>query len=125
MLAEFHQWNDWPTEDQVSLLCRLAAGHLGLATTALRWIASQFECEGSARRDKVIEEVSQLGVGELDGLYAFILDCILPLEDSARKRYLKGLKTVLGCLVVFQQPLDIGPISTLLSPDNFDVIYTA
>jgi NACHT domain len=122
-LAEVHEWNDWPSEVQVRLLCRHAAGHLGLAMTALRWIASQFEWEGSARRDMVIEEVGRLGMGELEGLYTFILDRILPPEGPTRKRYLKGLKTVLGCLVVLQEPLDIGSISTLLSLDDFDVLH--
>jgi len=91
--------------------------------TALRWIASQLEWEGSARRDEVIEEVSQLGMGELDELYAFILNRVLPPQDPARKRYLKGLKAVLGCLVVLQEPLDIGTISMLLSLDDFDVLH--
>ena len=120
-LAKVHNWSDWPSEDQVSLLCRNAAGHLGWAATALRWIVSQIEWEGSARRDEVIEEVSQLGTGEIDELYAFILRRILPPKDPARERYLKGLKTVLGCLVVLQTPLDIGSISKLLSLDDFDV----
>ena len=120
-LAEFHEWDDWPSEVQVSQLCRHAAGLLGLASTALRWIASEFKSEGSARRDEVIEEVSQLGTGEIDELYAFIIHRILPLQDPARKRYLKGLKKVLGCLVVLQEPLDIRSISMLLSLDDFDV----
>ena len=122
-VAEVYDWSDWPSEDQVSLLCRLAAGHLGLAATALRWIASEFESEGRARRDEVIEEVSQLGTGEIDELYAFILRRILPLQVPARKRYLKGLKSVLGCLVDLQERLDIGTISILLSLDNFDVLH--
>jgi nucleoside-triphosphatase THEP1 len=120
-VAEFHVWNDWPSENQVCLLCWLAAGHLGLAATALRWIAREIKYEGKARRDEVIEEVSQLGMGELDELYAFIFHRILPPQDPARKRYLKGLKTVLGCLVVLQEPLDIGSISTLLSLHDFNV----
>jgi nucleoside-triphosphatase THEP1 len=121
-VAEFHEWNDWPSENQVRLLCRHAAGHLGLATIALRWIARQIKWEGRARRDKVIEEVSQLGMGELYELYSFIFDRILPPPEvpEVRKRYLKGLKAVLGCLVVLQEPLDIGSISKLLSLD-FDV----
>jgi NACHT domain len=124
-LAEDYEWNDWPSENQVHLLCRHAAGHLGLAATALRWIATEITYKGKAARDKVIEKVSQLGMGELDKLYAFILDGILPppqAEDpGARECYLKGLKTVLGCLVVLQEPLDIDTISTLLSLDDFDV----
>ena len=122
-LAEVYEWNDWPSEHQVSMLCRLAAGHLGLAMTALKWIASQFKYEGSARRDEVIEEVSQLGTGEIDELYAFILHRILPHQDPARKRYLKGLKAVLGCLVVLQEPLDIGSITAVLSLVDFDVLH--
>ena len=122
-LAVFHEWNDWPNEDQVSRLCWLSDGHLGWAMTALRWIASQVEWEGSARRDEVIEEVTQLGMGELDELYAFIFQRIPPPQEPARKRYLKGLKTVLGCLLVLREPLDIGTISTLLSLDNFDVLH--
>ena len=123
-IAKVYQWSDWPSEDQVSLLCRNAAGHLGWAATALRWISRQIEYEGSARRDEVIEEVLQLGMGELYELYAFILNRILPPpKDPARKRYLKGLKRVLGCLVVLQKPLNIGSISTLLSLDDFDVVH--
>ena len=122
-VAKVYKWTDWPSEHQVNLLCRNAAGHLGWAATALRWIAGQIEYEGSARRDEVIEEVSQLGMGELYELYAFILRRILPPKDPARKRYLKGLKTVLGCLVVLQRPLNIGSISTLLSLDDFDVMH--
>jgi ATPase family associated with various cellular activities (AAA) len=119
-VAEFHKWSHWPSENQIRLLCLHAAGHLGLAATALRWIAREIKYEGKARRDEVIEEVSQLGMGELDELYAFILDRILPPRDPSRKRYLKGLKAVLGCLVVLQEPLNIATISTLLSLD-FDV----
>ena len=63
-LAEYHEWNDWPSEDQVRRLCQLAAGHLGLAMTALRWIARQIEYEGRAWRDDVIEEVSEFGTGK-------------------------------------------------------------
>ena len=121
-VAKVYEWCDWPSEHQVTLLCRNAAGHLGWAATALKWIAGQIDYEGSARRDEIIEEVLQLEMGELYELYAFILDRILPPPtDPARKRYLKGLKRVLGCLVVLQQPLDIGSISTLLSLDDFDV----
>ena len=122
-LAVFHEWNDWPSEDQVSRLCWLSDGHLGWAMTALRWIASQVEWEGSARRDEVIEEVTQLGMGELNELYAFIFQRILPPREPARKHYLKGLKTVLGCLLVLQEPLDIGTIFMLLSLGNFDVLH--
>ena len=124
-LAKVYEWNDWPNEIQVRQLCQLAAGHLGWAATALRWIARQIEYEGSARRDEVIEEVSQLGTGEIDELYTFIFQRILPPQDPARKRYLKGLKTVLGCLVVLQEPLDIGSMSMMLSLDldKFDVLH--
>ena len=49
-----------------------------MAKTALRWIASQLELEGSARRDEVIDEFSKLGTVGIDDLYAFIFDRILP-----------------------------------------------
>ena len=62
-IAKVYKWNNWPSEHQVNLLCRNAAGHLGWAATALRWIAGQIEYEGSARRDEAIEEVSSLGWG--------------------------------------------------------------
>ena len=45
----------------------------------------------------------------------------LPPEEPTRTCYLKGLKTVLGCLVALQKPLCIGSISKLLSLDDFDV----
>ena len=124
-LAKFQGWNDWPSEHQVSLLCQVAAGHLGLAATALRWIASEIKSEGRARRDEVIEEVGELGTGEIDDLYAFILRSILPRNPVRIESYLKGLKTVLGCLVVLQKPLDIDCISTMLSldRDKFDVLH--
>ena len=124
-LAEFHEWNDWPSEDQheVEQLCELAAGHLGLASTVLSWIASELKFKGSAMRD-LIKNVSKLAKGEIDQLYDFILYSILPPpDDPDRKSYLKGLKTVLGCLVVLRRPLDIGSISAMLSMDKFDVLH--
>jgi nucleoside-triphosphatase THEP1 len=123
-VAKLHKWNDWPSDNQVRLLCQHAAGHLGLAATALRWIARQIQWDGRDRRDEVIEEVSKLGNGDLYELYSFIFDRILPppKEHEVRKRYLKRLKAVLGCLVILQEPLDIGSISTLLSPD-FEVLH--
>ena len=43
------------------------------------------------------------------------------MSYRARKRYLKGLKTVLSCLLVLRESLEIGFISTLLFLDDFDV----
>ena len=40
-LPEFREWNDWPSKYQARLLCRHAAGHLGWAMAAIRWIASE------------------------------------------------------------------------------------
>ena len=68
-LAEVYKLKDWPSDFQVSQLCQLAAGHLGLAATALRWIAREIEFEGRVRQDRVFDEVGLLGMGELDELY--------------------------------------------------------
>ena len=97
---------------------------MGLAATALRWIASEIKTEGRARRDGVIKEVGELGTGEIDDLYAMIFRSILPQNPARIESYLKGLKTVLGCLVVLQKPLDICSISMMLSldRDEFDVL---
>ena len=127
-LAHKHGWSDWPTEEQVSLLYRNAAGHLGWIATAIRWIASQLEEEGGVRCNDVINEVGQLGMGDLDELYSHILHRLLPRQGPSRDRYLKGFQAVMGCLVVLQEPLNVGAISVLLSleplellkPENFD-----
>ena len=63
-------------------------------------------------------------MGEIDELYTFILNNILPPpQDPVRKFYLERLRTVLGYLVVLREPLDIGSISTLPSLDGYDVLY--
>ena len=121
-LAKVHRWDDWPSENQVGLLCQLAAGHLGSAASALNWIGSQLEVKMRDGRDETIKKVSQFGMEELDERYALILERILPpRQDPVRKSYLEGLKTVLGYFVVAQELLDIDSISTLLSLDNFNV----
>ena len=123
-IAEFYEWKDWASEDQVTLLCRFAAGQLVVAKIALKWIANQLELEGSARRDEVIDELSRLGTVGIDDFFAFLLESILPSpqEPARRKHHVYMFQTVLGCLMVLQDRLDIGTISTLLSPD-FDVLH--
>ena len=107
--APNRRWQDWPSKEQLEQLIMLANGHLGWTKIALRWIERRLEGVYADRKDKVLEEVRDLGTGDLDTLYGAIL-CKAFVDEV-----IADAQQVLGCLAVLEEPQSISTISTLLA----------
>jgi hypothetical protein len=123
-IAELYELQDWPAVEHVDLLCDFAAGHLGWAALAIRWIGREVEAEGESAyiRQSVFEQVRDVRKGDLYDLYAFILARVVP--DDAKEKDKVGCERVLGTLAVLQSPQTIATITSLLPiGDTYNILH--
>ncbi|KAJ7031712.1 hypothetical protein C8F04DRAFT_959888 [Mycena alexandri] len=119
-------WADWPTHDQLLKLSKNADGLFHYAGTALQWIKKQVKERGLACQKEVFEQVSQLGIGNLEELYKLILTSLGDIDGLAESvlRHQEGFRQVIGTILVLQEGLALCEIIALLGdipPDTFDV----
>jgi hypothetical protein len=123
-IAELHELPNWPESRHVDLLSEFAAGHLGWAALAVRWIAREVEQKGNSKyiRESVFESVKQVQKGDLYDLYAFILSRVVP--EDAEEAVQSGCRLVLGSLAVMRELQTIETTITLISlGDTFDILH--
>jgi hypothetical protein len=123
-IAELHELQDWPAMEHLDLLCEFAAGHLGWAALAVRWIGREVERKGESPyiRQAVFEQVTAVRKGNLYDLYAFILTRVIP--DNAEEEEKVGCERVLGTLAILESPQTIATITSLLSlGDTYNVLH--
>ncbi|KAJ7592835.1 hypothetical protein C8J56DRAFT_822733, partial [Mycena floridula] len=115
------EWMDWPTAQQIQSLCDHAAGLFVWGATAVSHITQIVYEDGLAGRDNALAEVNSLGMDDLDALYGFILQRLLPRSHPSAK--LDYIRRVIGLLVVSQVPLNIGTIRHFLDIESsqFDI----
>jgi hypothetical protein len=122
-IAELNQLQDWPMPESIDLLCECAAGHLGWASLAIRWIGREVEVMGNTPyvRGPIFESVKTVRQGSVYDLYRFILERVIP--ENATATSVEGCQATLGCLATVEQPQTIGTMITLLSLESFDVLH--
>ena len=119
--------DDWPTEEQLDLLCKRAAGLFVYAVASIKFIDKQIthpktqldillrSPENSAREAKTkFKEKTTL-----DSLYASILQGAFGEEDDPDTD--SKIRSVLGAMVLAANPLSPSAIATLLGFDVEDV----
>jgi len=112
--------NDWPTEEQLDLLCGRAAGLFVYAAATVRFIDN--DKRGPREQLDLLLDSQKIGAREgeaLDALYTSILQEAFSdddPEDDAMAR------SVLGAVVLAVNPLSPSAIATLLGYDTEDVL---
>jgi hypothetical protein len=126
-LGKRHGQRDFPSPQQLKILCTTAAGHIGWAAQVFRWLESYLQRHTGAKLGEQIEKIGELAQGDLDGLYRLILDHCLEFLASAehpdRPSFTREFQKVLRCLAILEHPLCIESICQLVKPDgnDFDV----
>jgi hypothetical protein len=123
-IAELYDLSNWPSAEHIDHLCEFAAGHLGWAALAVRWIGREVGRKGESQyiRQFVFEEVKAVRKGNLYDLYAFILARVVP--DDADEEEKLGCQRVLGTLAILQDPQPIATITSLLpSGEMYNVLH--
>ncbi|KAJ6505069.1 hypothetical protein C8R45DRAFT_1208989 [Mycena sanguinolenta] len=132
-------WENWPHHGDLLGLSNKANGLFHYAATALNWIEGQIQNDGRACQNTVFNELTLLGIGELEDLYKVILtsfgDKAKDLDkvtneqaraalELRRENRLCGFQHVIGAILVLQEPLTISQIIALLADipvGNLDV----
>jgi hypothetical protein len=113
-IAELFALPNWPLAEQIDLLCEFAAGHLGWAALAVRWLWDEVRREGESPyiRQVVFEEVKAVRKGDLYDFYAFVLARVVPTgaKEEEKVRY----QRILGTLAILKTPQTIATIAALL-----------
>jgi hypothetical protein len=123
-IAELYDLSNWPSAEHIDRLCEFAAGHLGWAALAVRWIGREVGRKGESQyiRQFVFEEVKAVRKGNLYDLYAFILARVVP--DDAEEEEKFGCQRVLGTLSILRNPQTIATITRLLpSGEMYNVLH--
>ncbi|KAF8189078.1 hypothetical protein K438DRAFT_1593680 [Mycena galopus ATCC 62051] len=134
-------WRPWPPPGELQKLYTKADGLFHYAATALNWIEDQICNDGKACQNRVFDQFTLLGIGELEDLYKVILtsfeDITKDLDKVTneqaraalglrRENRLCGFQHVIGTILVLQEPLTISQITTLLADipvETFDVSH--
>ncbi|KAJ7015750.1 hypothetical protein C8F04DRAFT_730683 [Mycena alexandri] len=122
-------WENWPPPKELQKLCNKADGLFHYAATALHWIEGEISQYGTASRQQVFKNFTQMGIGQLEDLYRLILTSFENIDGLAqdadrRESQLRGFQHVIGTILVLDEPLTISQIIALLADipeDNFDV----
>ncbi|KAJ6548775.1 hypothetical protein B0H19DRAFT_1237461 [Mycena capillaripes] len=119
IFAQKYQWEGWPSPEQIRELSDLAAGHLGWAKFAVKWMARELvqSSQKALRRDEVFADLVALPPSDLESLYNLILTRITPTSSPNRERFLTGFQITIGSLAVLQAPQNISTLATLVSFD--------
>jgi hypothetical protein len=123
-IAKLYDLPNWPSAEQIGLLCEFADGHLGWAVLAARWIGAEVGRTGNSQhtQKEVFEQVKAVRKGNLYDLYAIILARVVP--NDAGEEWNLRCQRVLGTLTILQEPQTIATITSLLRfGDTFDVLH--
>ncbi len=130
-VGESRGWQEWPSTTQIKDLSAKADGLFHYAATAVGWIKQRVEDNGKAAKERVFDEVSQLGVGEPEKLYDLILKTWLTgdtgkehsADDPTRATRLKYFPRIIGSIVVRLEPVSIRDITSILNipEEEFDI----
>ena len=119
--------DDWPTEEQLDLLCKRADGLFVYAMASVRFIGQknsnpkrQLDHLLQVPQDTVFEGKAKLGANQtLDLLYMTILHNAFNADDVEHD---PKVQSVLGAVILATNPLSPHTIATLLTLDIEDVI---
>ncbi|KAJ7195989.1 hypothetical protein C8J57DRAFT_1421250 [Mycena rebaudengoi] len=110
------EWAGWPSEDQLRVLYRHAAGNFMWAVTATTFIRGRIELDGTECQDEILDDLRLDGPQSLDALYSAILDRCIPAREPAWSA--ERFRRIVGGLVVLREPLDLSAFDALLALKN-------
>ncbi|KAI9776365.1 MAG: hypothetical protein M1839_000445, partial [Geoglossum umbratile] len=112
---------NWPREDQIQALVKLAVPLFIFAATVCRYIADRRD-NPTKRLEVILQYQSATHVSKLDRTYLPILSQLFDNEDEADKqRRASEFRDIVGSIVVLESPLSISSLARLFQISKEDI----
>jgi len=107
---------DWPSQDEINILCEKAAGLFIYASTAIKFVASKYHTP--TKRLTLITSLPQSTIHEgksgIDLLYTQVLGQAFCDADSDEQELYSHFRSVVGTVMLVFNPLPMDALSTFL-----------
>ena len=120
-IAQQHQLDGWPTDNNINLLCQRAAGLFVYAVATVKYLNKKFYLP-----DKQLEVIVSFpdstgyeGKTSLDFLYLYILQETFHIDDHA---IFSKIRTVIGTLILLVNPLPPSGIAELMGLEIREIL---
>jgi hypothetical protein len=108
-LSEMEQW---PGEARMQILCDKASGLFIWAVTAVRYIRSRIEAEGSQCLDEVLDDLNTGGRHGINKLYSAILQRTCASDEDGRQSEI--FRRIVGTIITLREPQSLVGLRGLL-----------
>ena len=113
-----------PSPSELNTLVNAAGKLFIIASTAIKFLLDDRRCNPKAQMKDLMQAITVDGTGvtplnTLDGIYTQILSVAVPLNSS--REILTRFHSVIGTIVLLQDPLPLRPLAILLHTDPNDV----
>ena len=111
--SDFNLTEDWPSSQDIDILCKKAAGFFIFASTVIKFVASQHHPpdERLALIVSLPQDTSHEGRSGIDLLYTQVLE--QAFHDTDQEFY-SHLRSVVGAVLLVFNPLSVNTLSDLL-----------
>ena len=114
---------DWPSSDDINILCKKAAGFFIYASTVIKFVVSEYHT--LTERLALIVSPPQSTIYEgrsgIDQLYSQVLEQVFCDLDTENKEFYSNLRSVLGAVLLAFNPLPMKALSILLKISNIPI----
>ena len=121
--SDYDLKEDWPSPDEINILCEKAAGLFIYASTAVKFVASKYH--NPTKRLTLITSHPQSttleGKSGIDLLYTQILGQAFGDADSDEQELYSHFRSVVGAVILVFNPLSMETLSTLLRTSDISI----
>ena len=110
--AYLSEMEQWPGEERMEMLCDRASGLFIWAVTAVGYIRSRIEAEGSQCLDEVLDDLNTGGRRGINKLYSAILQRTCATDEDGRQSEI--FRRIVGAILTLREPLTLAGLGGLL-----------
>ena len=122
--SDFDLTGEWPSSDELDVLCKKAAGLFIYASTVVKFVASpkHLPTERLTLITSLPQDTTHEGKLGVDLLYTQVLEQASDGVDISEEEFYSGFKSVLGTVVLVFNPLSVRALSNLFKVPNIPTI---
>ena len=110
-------WEEWPGEEGMKILCVRASGLFIWAVTVVKFIQEQLRQSEHERLNVLLDVINDEGMEDVNQIYGKILEITYTIKTNTKAQNdweHSKFRSIVGFIVMMKEPLPIGDIAALL-----------